>query len=252
MNSDALYEARVVHRRYIPPHYRFVYRLFYLLLDLDRLEVLHRRLRWFSHNRFNLVGFHDRDHGDGSGDLRRWVERLLAPRGIVLNGGRIRLLALPRFFGFVFNPISLYYCEHADGRLCAVIAEVNNTFGERHSYVLEAGGAALRPLAPLIKNKQFHVSPFLGIEGCYTFRLSHPGERLRVHIHVSRSEGAVLSAGLAAVRRPLTDLALLGAVLSLPAMALKVVAAIHWEAFRLWWRGAQVHAKPPAPGTETS
>lgn len=238
-----LYPARVMHRRRIAPLYRFVYRLFYLLVDIDRLDELQRRLRFFSHNRFNLLSLRDRDYGDGLG-LRAWAERLLRDQGIALEGGRIRLLTLPRVLGWAFNPISLWYCEHRDGSLRAVIAEVRNTFGEKHSYLLASGGAPMPYEAVYEKDKCFHVSPFLDRAGQYRFRFDAPGERLRVAIHELRGETPVMDATLAAERRSLSDAALLAQVLKMPWMALKVVAGIHWEACKLWLRGAGYRPKP--------
>jgi hypothetical protein len=273
MATDAgyLYPAQVMHRRLVPPLYRFVYRLFYLLLDIDRIGELASRLRFFSHNRFNLLSFHDRDHGDGQpGGLRAWVERLLEARGIQLEGGRIRLLALPRVLGFVFNPISLFYCEHRDGGLRAVIAEVRNTFGERHCYILAPGrapgglapgfapgglassGAALPYNQPHEKDKRFHVSPLFDMVGRYRFTLSEPGETIRVLIHETREGVPILDATLAGERHAITDRALFGQVCRMPWMTLKVVAGIHWEALKIWLRGARYVPKPPPPIDEVS
>jgi DUF1365 family protein len=230
-----------------------VYRLFYVLLDIDRLAPLDRALRFFSHNRFNLVAFHDRDYGDGRiGGLRAWVERALVSRGIDLAGGRVRVLTLPRVLGFGFNPISLYYCEHADGTLRAVIAEVRNTFGERHCYLLSDGGAAMRPDAGHDKDKCFHVSPFFDLSGRYRFRLSPPGRSVRAWIREFRDDAPALDATLAGERRALTDRALLGQVTRMPWMTLKVVFAIHWEALKIWLRGARYVPKPPPPVHELS
>lgn len=251
MNSApaaVLYPARISHRRRIAPLYRFVYRVFYLLIDVDRIDEAARGMRLFSHNRFNLLAFHDRDHGDGKhGGLRCWAERVLAGASIVIEGGRIRLLCLPRVLGFGFNPISLWYCEHRDGSLRAVIAEVRNTFGERHAYLLASGGAPLTYEQPQDKDKCFHVSPFMDLAGRYRFLLSEPGERLRVVIHETREGVPILDATLAAERRALTDWAALRHALRLPLMTLKVVAAIHWEALKIGLRGARFHRKPEPP-----
>ena len=250
-----LYDVRVMHRRRVAPFYRFVYDLFYLLVDIDRLPELHRTRRWFSLNRFNVVSLRERDYGNCSGEpgaLRRWVEATLGARGISLAGGRIRLLTLPRIFGFAFNPISLYYCEHADGTLRAVIGEVRNTFGERHSYVLGNAGAQMRWDAPQDKDKLFHVSPFFTLSGRYRFHVSEPGESVRIHIAETRDGGPLFEATLAGERRALTDAALLGHVLAMPWVTLKVVYAIHWEALKIWLRGAKYVPKPPPPVTQTS
>ncbi len=250
-SAGFLYPSRVMHRRLVAPLYRFVYRLFHVLLDVDRIDELSRGLRLFSHNRFNLASFHDRDHGDGApGGLRAWAERLLAADGIRLGGGRIRLLCLPRILGFAFNPIAIWYCEHRDGTLRAVIAEVRNTFGEKHSYLLASAGRPMTYEGPYEKAKGFHVSPFMDLVGRYRFRFSEPGETVRVLIHETREGAPLLDATLAGERRALTDGALLREVMRMPWMTLKVVAGIHWEALKLWLRGARFHRKPEPPELE--
>lgn len=232
-----------MHRRHVAPLYRFVYRVFYLLVDVDRIDALSARLRFFSYNRFNLLSLHARDHGDASG-LRPWAERTLREQGVEPDGGRIRLLAFPRVLGMVFNPISLWYCERRDGALQAVIAEVNNTFGEKHSYVLANDGAPLAYEQNVDKDKRFHVSPFFDRDGSYRFTLSEPGERLRVVIKQRRDGKPSLDATIAAERHALSDAQILRRVLGMPWLALKVVAGIHWEALKLWVRGAAFHSKP--------
>ncbi len=241
--AGALYATQVMHRRRVPPLYRFVYRVFYVLVDIDRLHVLDRHLRLFSHNRHNLLSLRDRDFGDGGG-MRAWAEGLLSPRGINLEGGRIRLLAFPRVLGFAFNPISLWYCDHRDGTPRAVIVEVRNTFGEKHSYVLASDHAPFPYEQPLEKDKVFHVSPFFDRVGRYRFTLSAPAARVRVAIHETREGLPILDATLAGERKPLTDGAILGQVLRMPWMTIKVVVGIHWEALKLWLRGAKFHRKP--------
>lgn len=245
MDGACLYAARVAHRRWFPVRYRFVYRLCYLLLDIDRIDADVRRLRFFSHNRLNLAAFHDADHGDGRTPLRAWAERLLADRGIDLAGGRIRLLTLPRVLGFVFNPVSFWFCQHADGSLRAIIAEVNNTFGERHFYLLASAGRPLPYRQAMDKEKCFHVSPFMDLRGRYRFVVAAPGERLAIAIREYQDQRPQLLATLIGERRPLTDAALLGQLLRMPLMTFKVVAAIHWQALKIWLSGARFHRKPP-------
>lgn len=246
-DDGSLYATRVMHRRHVAPLHRFVYCVFYLLADVDRLDRLAQRLRLFSYNGFNLLSLRDRDHGDGRG-LRRWAESLLRERNIEPAGGRILLLALPRVLGFAFNPISLWYCHHLDGRLQAVIAEVNNTFGEKHSYVLASAGGGLSYEEVIEKDKVFHVSPFFDRVGRYRFRLSAPAERIRVAIQAfergADGDRPLLDATLAGERRALTDGEILRRVLAMPWMTVKVVAGIHWEALRIWLRGGRFHAKP--------
>ncbi|MDP3856866.1 MAG: DUF1365 domain-containing protein [Stagnimonas sp.] len=257
--DGSLYTLRLMHRRRVAPRYRFVYRIFYLLLDVDRLDELDRRLRWFSHNRFNLIALHDTDHGRGEpGGLRRWAEAVLAAQGVGLDGGRIRLLTQPRMFGWAFNPVSFWYCEHADGRLRAVIAEVNNTFGERHSYVLSAAqagasaGEALPYETELTKEKCFHVSPLLDLKGLYHFRFGEPGPGLWLRLDETREGRPLIDTALSGQRRPLSDRVLLGQLIRMPVQALKVLAAIHWQALLIWLRGAKFHRKPAPPDLEAT
>ena len=251
--AASLYASKVMHRRLIAPLYRFVYRVFYLLLDVDRIDEAARGLRLFSHNRFNLLSFHDRDHGLGeTGGLRRWADGVLANAGIDLDGGRIRLLSLPRLCGFAFNPISLWYCEHRDGSLRAVIAAVRNTFGETHSYLLASDGAAMPYESIHEKDKCFHVSPFFDLVGRYRFSLTEPTEQLRVLIHETRDGVPILDATLSGTRLALSDGAIVKLVLAMPLMTLKVVAGIHWEALKIWLRGGRFHKKPAPPGNLVS
>lgn len=249
----SLYAGRVMHQRWQPKAYRFVYRVFSLLLDIDRLDVLAGRLRLFSVGRFNLLSFYPGDHGprDGS-SLRAWAEQLLAARGIRLGGGRIRLLCFPRVLGHGFNPLSVWYCEHADGELRAIICEVRNTFGEKHHYILDNGGRSLDLAQTWEAQKRLHVSPFLPLELDYRFQLTVPGEQLRVLIDEYAGTQRILAATLLLRRRPLNDAALLGQCLAIPFLTLKVIAMIHWQAVKLWLRGFRFHPKPPAPDHEAS
>lgn len=247
MNS-ALYAGPVMHQRLQPLRHRLRYRVFSLLLDLDELASL--RLRCFSVGRFNLFSFRPADHGDGSATtvagLRAHVDARLQQAGLPA-GGAVRLLAMPRVMGYAFNPLSLWFCHAPDGRLQALIYEVNNTFGQRHSYLIEVGAAVGGVIAQRC-DKQLYVSPFLGMAMHYRFRITPPGERLGVGISVhDDSDAAVLNARFDARRRPLTDAQLLRAFVTHPLLTLKVVAGIHWEALRLWAKGARLHDRPAAP-----
>lgn len=250
MPQSCIYEGEVMHCRLRPRRHRFVYRVFSLLLDLDALDGLGRRLRLFSYNRFNLFAFHDRDHGDRDGSrLRPWVERRLAEDGIDLGGGRIFIHALPRLLGYVFNPLSVYWCYAADGTLRAILYEVKNTFGEQHSYVLpvargHVGGSAVRQRCA----KGFFVSPFIGMEAEYRFNIREPEERLSILIRETVPEGDLLIATHIAQRRRLSDRGLGRAFLLFPMVTLKVIAAIHWEALKLWVKGVALQKRPPGRG----
>jgi DUF1365 family protein len=243
---SGLYLGSVFHRRFAPkPHY-FRYRLFWLLLDLDELATLGNHLRLFSHNRFNLFALRDRDHGDGgTTPLREQVECRLAEHGIDIAGGAVQLLCMPRMLGVGFNPLSVYWCHRRDGTLAALIYQVRNTFGERHSYVLpaaQAEGEARQSCA-----KAFFVSPFLPMGLRYEFRVSPPGETLVVAIRAIGPEGVALQAALSGRRREMSDGALLAAGLAIPSVALKTIAAIHWEGLRLWLKGVPYLGRGPAP-----
>lgn len=245
---SALYRGFVTHQRFAPRRHFLRYAMFQILFDLDEIPALSRRLRLFSHNAFNLVGFDDRDHGDGrAGPLRAWVEETLAAAGVAIDGGRIQVLCMPRVFGFVFNPISIYWCHRPDGSVAAMLYEVNNTFGGRHAYVLpvEAGDAA--PVRHSCA-KAFHVSPFMGMDMSYDFQIGAPGERLVTTIHGKDAAGRLLiAAAFAGERRDLTDAVLARLLLTHPLLTLKVVAAIHLEAAKLLLKGVRLHPGPPRP-----
>ena len=248
---SALYTGSVMHQRLRPRRHRLAYRMFWLLLDVDELPTLARRLRLFSLNRFNLFSLRERNYGAGDGSgLRAHVDAQLRIAGLP-DGGAIRLLTMPRILGYAFNPLNVYFCHAPGGDLCAVLYEVNNTFGERHGYLIEVdpahrrGGEVTQHCA-----KQFHVSPFLELKMRYGFRLQPPDaahEALRLAVTVADAQGVVLVAQLEAQRQPLRDAALARVFVSFPLLTLKVIAGIHWEALRLWAKGVLPHARPPAP-----
>ena len=235
MVHSALYTCSVTHRRLTPRAHRFRYRVFCLLLDLDELDRMSSRLALFSRNRANLFCLYDRDHGDGSEmPLRKQIARTLAQAGIAFTGGSVRLLCMPRTLGYSFNPLSIYFCAHPDGTSAAVVYEVHNTFGERHSYVIraETGGRLHQSC-----KKAFYVSPFLDMDLRYDFGVHLPGEKLSVFIRASKGDEIVMTACLTGERRPLTDTMLLRLFIAMPVVTLKVIGAIHWQAVRLWLKG---------------
>ena len=244
---SALYVGRVLHRRLRPRKHHLAYRVYSLLIDIDELDALSHRLRFFSVARFNLFSFHPRDHGDGSDvNLREQIERHLRQVGLP-TGGALRLLAMPRVLGHVFNPISVWFCHAPQGALQAIVYEVNNTFGERHSYLIPVAEGCAQNVVAQHCEKAMHVSPFMSTDMNYRFRIEPPAERLSVGVSVHDSEGAVLNARMDAEARPLTDAALLRVFATHPLLTLKVVAAIHWEALRLWLKGTPLHTHIPAP-----
>ena len=243
--TSALYVGSVMHRRMVPRRHRLRYDAFWMLIDLDETDTLDG-LRLFSRNRFNLVSFYESDHGDGGQQrLRAYVERTLAEHAIAWDGGRIALLCMPRILGFVFNPLSIYFCYRHDGSLAALLYEVRNTFGQMHSYLLPV--EAQTPLIQQRCDKVFYVSPFLGMDLTYDFRVAPPSERVSVVVSVGNAHGPVLVASLAGERHALSDRALALALLTHPLLTLKVVGAIHWEALKLWGKGVRLQPRPPAP-----
>jgi hypothetical protein len=236
-----------MHRRLKPVEHKLRYRMFWTLLDLDEIPQLDGALRFFSHERFNLFGFYNADHGDGSAlSLRAQVDAHLNRAGIDLGGGKVRLLCLPRILGYAFNPISVYYCYHRNGKLMALLYEVHNTFGQRHTYLIPSGDTQDGPLLQR-SLKSFYVSPFMDMDIAYTFRVQPPAERVALAIEGADARGPVIVASLAARRRALTDAALLLAFFSYPLLNLVVIGGIHWEALKLWIKGMRLRPRPPAP-----
>ena len=245
--ASALYRGNVMHRRLRPRRHRLAYKLAMVLLDLDELDALDRRLRLFSLDRFNLFSLRPRDYGDGSAvPLRDQVAARLEQAGIRAAGLKVSLLTMPRMLGFAFNPISLYFCVCADGRLAAVLYEVNNTFGQRHTYLLEVSEKS-GPLINQASPKRLHVSPFMAMDQHYAFRLLPPAERLALAITSRDADGPLLSAVLDMRREPLSDAALLRTFAAMPLMTFKVVAGIGWEALKLWLKRVPVHHLPASP-----
>lgn len=240
-----------MHRRLRPREHRLNYRVFWLMLDLAELDRLDQRLRLFSRNRFNLLSFHDCDHANASGgSLGDQVDGWLARADIRLEGGAVQLLTMPRVLGFAFNPISLYYCHHSDGRLLAMVYEVTSTFGVRHAYVIpvpsedQVSGRIRQGAA-----KALYVSPFMGMDMDYAFRGHAPGEHLDMTIDGLDADGVLITAAMSAQRKPLTDASILRATLAMPFLTIKVVAAIHWEALKLWLKRIPL-TRQPAPASD--
>jgi len=247
-----LYRGMVIHRRLRPAEHRFRYRVFYLRFPLSRIGELRNRL--FSLNRFNLFSFHFADHGDG-GDPQAWIRGLLAREGVSGADGEVVLQTFPRVLGYVFNPVSFWYCHAADGALRAIVAEVNNTFGERHCYLLEGAdaGAGIRAGELLRATKVFHVSPFCAVEGNYRFRFvassGQPGtaQRSVARIDYADPAGDLLHTSVSGTAGPFSAATLLRVALSHPMMTLGVIARIHWQALRLWLKHVPFHHKPAPP-----
>lgn len=242
-----LYDTWLRHDRFAPTSHGFSYRLLLLAIDLTA-EV---RGSWlFGRNRRALLRLDDRDHLDGSGrPLEDQLAEMLAGHGLAYDGGRILLLCQPRLLGHVFNPISTYYVHRRDGSLQAMLYEVNNTFGERHSYLFPVDAGAAEPLRHGC-DKVFHVSPFMALDLAYDFRVTRPGKAVQLDIDVRRGDQPMLTARMTGRQRPFNARSVLRLLVAGRLFPLKVLGAIHWEAIRLWrkrvgfWRAPT----PPAEG----
>jgi uncharacterized protein len=246
-----LYPGKVMHQRLQPFGHRFSYSVFSLLVDVDRLVDLAELTRLLAVNRAGILSFHERDHVEEDGEtLRLFADRLLAHSGLERPAARVLLLAYPRMFGYVFNPLSTYFAYDDDNRLIAIIYAVRNTFGERHSYVApvlagDISAAGIRQT----RAKVFHVSPFMDMGLRYHFRILPPGKTVRVRIHETAGKEPVMSATFIADAAQLTDAALTRCLFRFPFMTMKVMAAIHWEALKLFVKGARFRTSPPPPET---
>jgi uncharacterized protein len=242
VDAAALYFGEVMHARLKPVRHRFNYRVMSLLIDLDRLDAADRQTPLFGVNRAALYSFNEADHGhrDGS-SLRAYAQGRATEHSIDLTGGRVMLLCYPRLLGYTFNPLSVYFCHRADGGLALVIYEVRNTLGDIHGYALpvnpdEASHAGIRQQ----QDKLFYVSPFVEMATRYHFRISPPAEQVKLRILEIDREGPLLAATFKGHRRVLNTVELLRSFCALPLVTLKIVAAIHWEALRLWLKGVRL------------
>tara|TARA_Y100000590_G_scaffold244979_1_gene275341 strand:+ start:480 stop:1157 length:678 start_codon:yes stop_codon:yes gene_type:complete len=212
-----------------------------LLIDLNEIKDLEKKIKFFSYNKLNILSFYDIDHGprDGS-SLIAWVKNSLHEAKINIGSGNIKLLCYPRFFGYVFNPLSIFYCYDDNLQLKAILYEVKNTFNEQHTYVF-----SVSPSSNLILHKcdkKFYVSPFMEMKTFYNFRLLKPGKILNVFIKQADVEGTLLTACQIGKRIEITSKNLFFQFLTHPFMSFKVIIAIHFEAFRLWIKGVK-HVK---------
>lgn len=239
--APALYRCLITHVRTRPKRYGFRTRTYMWLVDLDHLPRLPRPLR-------PLARFDARDHFAGTTGIRSGLERYLAAQGIDLGGGRVLMLTHARVFGHVFNPLTLYWCHGEDGALRCVVAEVHNTYGERHCYLLHTDGEGQATV-----EKDFYVSPFFPVDGSYRMRLPLPQERLEATVHLERAQGRPFTATLRGVRTPATPVSLLRAAARNPWSTAAVSAGIRVHGIRLWLRGLPVQPRPrhrPQEGVE--
>ncbi|RZO48097.1 MAG: DUF1365 domain-containing protein [Candidatus Pelagibacterales bacterium] len=234
--SSCIYSGIVTHRRLKPKRHFFSYKTFSLFIDLSEIVNLEKKIKFFSYNKFNILSFYNIDHGprDGS-SLVKWVKKILAESKIDTGLGAIKLLCFPRFFGYVFNPLSIFYCYDEKSQLKAVLYEVKNTFNEQHTYVFPVSQSSNLILHRC--DKKFYVSPFIEMKTFYNFRLLKPGNVMSVFIKQADAEGALLIACQTGKRLEMNNKNLFFQFLKHPLMSFKIILAIHFEAFRLWIKG---------------
>ncbi len=247
--AGLLYVGEVMHQRLKPFGHRFSYKVFSLLADIDRLGELGRLSPLLAVDGPGIFSFRQSDHVEQEGEtLRAYIDKLLAGAGLNRPAKRILILAYPRMCGYVFNPISVYFAYDEAGVLVALIYAVRNTFGGRHAYVAvlrdgDMSDAGVRQT----RAKNLHVSPFIGMDARYEFRILPPGKAVRLRIHETEDGAPVLAATFAGEARDLTSSTLLSCLLKFPFMTWKIMAGIHWQALKLWLKGARFHGSPSAP-----
>jgi len=242
--NSCLYRCRVVHNRFVPKPHKFSYRVYMFYLDLDELDAMTRQVKMVSRNRFNIFGFYDQDHikyqrWDGQ-DTKSKLMAYLRTNGIDLEGGRVYLLTYLRTLGYVFNPVSFYFCYDKTGEQQYAIAEVGNTYGEMKLFLLSdiKDGQAYKN-----EVKNFYVSPFIDLDASFNFKLNFPGERLSLFIDDYKEGQRIIATSLVGERQPLNDSRLLKNFLYFPLITIKVIGMIHWQAFLLWLKGLNYHPK---------
>ena len=242
IKESCIYTGKVVHKRFKPKEHFFKYKVFSILLDLNEIKFINKNINFFSHNKFNLMSFYDKDHGprDGS-SLTDWVKSNLKSAGINSKEIKIKILCYPRILGYVFNPLSIFFVYNSESKLISILYEVKNTFGEQHTYVFKVDEKS-----ELLKNnceKKFFVSPFMDLESVYYFKVLNPDKNLSIIIDQRDKHGKLLFASQDGVRSNLNSKNLIFSYLKHPLMTFKIISAIHFEALRLWLKGIKLVKK---------
>ena len=234
MNS-CIYNGEVTHTRFKPVRHFLKYKTFSLLIDLDEINLLDKSIGIFSHNKFNIFSFYDKDHGDrDGGNLKNWVISNLKKFQIKEKITNIKVLCYPRILGYVFNPLSIFYCYEKD-KLVAIFYEVKNTFNEQHTYIFK-----IKNNEEIIQKcrKKFYVSPFMDMETFYNFKLLNPNDKLSVFIKQTDADGTILTATQTGDKKEFSYKQLAINFLMYPLMTIKIISSIHYEALLLWKKGA--------------
>ena len=241
IKNSKIYTGKVIHKRFKPKEHYFKYNVFSLLIDLNELEEINKYIKFFSYNKFNIISFYDKDHGDRDGSsIKLWVKKNLKSIGIMTEDISIKLLCYPRIFGYVFNPLSTYFIYNKHSELISIFYEVKNTFGEQHTYIFKAQDEKT------VQNKckkKFYVSPFIEMDCEYHFKTLNPREQLSVVINQNDKDGKLLFASQDGVSKDFNNKNLILSYLTHPLMTFKIIGAIHYEAFKLWAKRIKLIAK---------
>ena len=241
IKNSKIYIGKVIHKRFKPKEHYFKYNVFSLLIDLNELEEINKYIKFFSYNKFNIISFYDKDHGDRDGSsIKLWVKKNLRNIGIMTEDISIKLLCYPRIFGYVFNPLSTYFIYNKHSELISIFYEVKNTFGEQHTYIFKAQDEKT------VQNKckkKFYVSPFIEMDCEYHFKTLNPREQLSVVINQNDKDGKLLFASQDGISKDFNNKNLIFSYLNHPLMTFKIIGAIHYEAFKLWAKRIKLIAK---------
>jgi len=242
INSSCIYNGQVIHKRFKPKEHFFKYKVFSLLLDLSELSLLDKELKIFSYNKFNILSFYDIDHGPRDGtSLISWVKENLNSNNINSNEIKIKLLCYPRVWGYIFNPLSIFFVYDKNSKLISILYEVKNTFGEQHTYVFKIDKD--NQLFEHSCKKKFHVSPFIEMNCLYYFKILKPTDKLSVVINQNDDSGKLLFASQDGLKNELNNKSLMISYISNPLMSFKIIGAIHFEALKLWIKGIKLVKK---------
>jgi len=242
IKSSCIYDGKVIHKRFKPRKHFFKYKVFSLFIDLSELDQIDKEIKLFSYNKFNILSFYDIDHGPRDGtSLIAWVKKNLNKNGINLKEINIKLLCYPRLWGYVFNPLSIFFIYDKSSNLISILYEVKNTFGEQHTYIFKINDENKTFIHSC--KKKFHVSPFIEMNCQYRFKILKPENKLSVVIDQEDDEGKLLFASQDGFKKALNNRNLLFSFISHPLMTLKIIGAIHFEALKLWLKGVKLVKK---------